>query len=132
MITENQRVFDFRDAIRGTHWEEAGKILTASHRSSRDDYEVCAPEVDQAVQIALSDPDVIGARMVGGGFGGPMLAMVKKGSERRVALRIRVEYERAMIRLHPDPEHRPVGEVQVGLAGASPIIECVEEKLGGS
>jgi len=50
-------------------------VLTASHASMRDDFEISAPEVDLAVATAL-DAGALGARMTGGGFGGSAIALV--------------------------------------------------------
>ena len=50
-------------------------LITASHASLRDDYEVSVPETDTAVEAALS-AGALGARMIGGGFGGSCIAIV--------------------------------------------------------
>jgi galactokinase len=52
-----------------------GALLTASHLSMRDDFEITVPEVDLAVSAAL-DAGALGARMTGGGFGGSVLTLV--------------------------------------------------------
>jgi galactokinase len=61
-----------------------GPLLTASHASMRDDYEITVPEVDTAVETALS-AGAYGARMTGGGFGGCVLALVDATAVERVA-----------------------------------------------
>jgi len=58
--------------------DEIGPLLTASHRSLRDDYEVSCRELDLAVESALG-AGALGARMTGGGFGGSALALVASG-----------------------------------------------------
>ena len=55
---------------------EIGPLLTASHASMRDDYEVTVPELDVAVDAALA-AGALGARMTGGGFGGCVIALVR-------------------------------------------------------
>jgi len=54
---------------------EIGRLLTAAHASLRDDFEVSWPEADAAVEAAVAS-GVAGARMIGGGFGGSVLALV--------------------------------------------------------
>ncbi len=53
-----------------------GELLNDSHRSLRDLYEVSTPPVEQLVETVLSDPGVYGARLMGGGFGGNVLALI--------------------------------------------------------
>ena len=52
-----------------------GALLTQSHASLRDDFEISWPEADVAVEAALA-AGALGARMIGGGFGGSVLAVV--------------------------------------------------------
>jgi galactokinase len=61
-----------------------GALLTASHRSLRDDYEVSSPELDSAVRASL-DAGAFGARMTGGGFGGSAIALVNRTRTEAVA-----------------------------------------------
>ncbi|MCU0446524.1 MAG: galactokinase [Microscillaceae bacterium] len=69
-VSENIRVDDFSQAIESQDFNLAGKILTASHQSLRDDYEVSCPEIDFLVEQALAQNYVLGSRLMGGGFGG--------------------------------------------------------------
>jgi galactokinase len=57
-----------------------GPLLTASHASLRDDFEISWPQADAAVDAALA-AGALGARMVGGGFGGCVIALVPAGGE---------------------------------------------------
>ncbi|OLB64134.1 MAG: galactokinase [Actinobacteria bacterium 13_2_20CM_2_72_6] len=75
VVTENQRVLDTVALLRAGRFAETGPLLTASHASMRDDYEITVPEVDTAVSAAL-DAGAYGARMTGGGFGGCVLALI--------------------------------------------------------
>ncbi|MEV6927703.1 galactokinase [Dactylosporangium sp. NPDC051485] len=75
VVTEDQRVLDTVDALRAGDARAVGPLLTASHASMRDDYEITVPEVDTAVAAALA-AGAHGARMTGGGFGGCVLALV--------------------------------------------------------
>jgi galactokinase len=129
VVTENSRVLSFKEAIRHGEWKKAGALLTASHISSRDNYEVCAPEVDAAVQYGLHLDHVYGARMVGGGFGGPMLELVEQGQAANLALETEAGYNHAMLKMHPDPSHRPIGKIQVGLGGLADATKCIYTDL---
>jgi galactokinase len=75
IVTENQRVLDTVAVLAEHGPREIGGLLTASHVSLRDDFEVSCPELDVAVEAALSS-GALGARMTGGGFGGCAIAVV--------------------------------------------------------
>jgi galactokinase len=75
VVTENVRVLDTVALLRSGRTSEIGPVLTASHASLRDDYEVTVPELDVAVDAALA-AGALGARMTGGGFGGCVIALV--------------------------------------------------------
>jgi galactokinase len=75
VITENQRVLDTVELLRSGRHREIGPLMTASHASLRDDFEVTVPELDVAVTAALS-AGAYGARMTGGGFGGCAIALI--------------------------------------------------------
>jgi galactokinase len=78
VITENGRVDGMVAALRAGDLEEAGRLLDASHASLRDDYAASVPEVERAV-ARLKAAGAAGARMVGGGFGGAVLALLGPG-----------------------------------------------------
>ena len=75
VVTENERVLDTVERLRGGAVAGIGPLLTASHASMRDDYEITVAEVDVAVEAAMA-AGAYGARMTGGGFGGCVLALV--------------------------------------------------------
>ncbi|HZM78101.1 MAG TPA: galactokinase [Candidatus Limnocylindrales bacterium] len=75
VITENQRVLDTVELLKGGQVREIGPLMTASHASLRHDFEVTVPELDTAVDAALA-AGAYGARMTGGGFGGCVLALI--------------------------------------------------------
>ncbi|MCP3015623.1 galactokinase [Nocardiopsis dassonvillei] len=76
VVTENERVLRAVDLLRSGRTREVGPLLTASHASLRDDYEVSVPEVDTAVDALLA-AGALGARITGGGFGGCVVALVE-------------------------------------------------------
>jgi galactokinase len=78
VLTENARVDAMVAALRAGDLPAAGALLDASHASLRDDYEASVPEVERAV-AALREAGAAGARMVGGGFGGSVLALLPPG-----------------------------------------------------
>ncbi|MGA0878720.1 MAG: galactokinase [Ilumatobacteraceae bacterium] len=75
VVSENQRVRDFAAALRSTDYSVAGDLMTTSHWSMARDYETSTPDMDRAVETALGEPGVLGARMTGGGFGGCIVVM---------------------------------------------------------
>lgn len=75
-ITENQRVIAATAAAREGRAADFGALLLASHASLRDDHEVSCPELDALVDLARHTDGVFGARMMGGGFGGCVVALV--------------------------------------------------------
>ncbi len=74
VVTENARVGEAVGLLRAGRLAACGPLLTASHRSLRDEFEVSWPEADVAVDAAL-EAGALGARMIGGGFGGCVLAL---------------------------------------------------------
>ena len=78
VVTENQRVGDAVAALRREDPETLGKLLAASHASLRDEFDVSVPEVEAMVAAATAAPGCRGARLVGAGFGGAVLAVVDR------------------------------------------------------
>jgi galactokinase len=78
VVTDDQRVLHvvalLRSAAAGA-CRDIGALLTEAHASLRDDFEISWPEADAAVEAALA-AGAFGARMIGGGFGGSVLALV--------------------------------------------------------
>ena len=72
--SENARVSSFVEALSRDDWSAVGELLTASHESLRDDFEVSCAELDVVVASALAH-GAIGARMTGGGFGGCVIVL---------------------------------------------------------
>jgi galactokinase len=74
VVSENRRVLDVAGLLCAGQLGEVGPLLTASHVSLRDDFEVSWPEADGAVEAVL-EAGALGARMTGGGFGGSVIAL---------------------------------------------------------
>jgi galactokinase len=79
VLSENERVDAAVAALEAGDLAEVGRLLDASHRSLRDDYEVSVPEVERAVE-ACKEAGALGARIMGGGFGGAVLALFPPGA----------------------------------------------------
>jgi galactokinase len=75
-VTEMKRVLDCVEALNVSDFEKVGQLINQSHISLRDDYTVSCPELDTAVDAALS-AGALGSRMVGGGFGGSAIALIQ-------------------------------------------------------
>jgi len=75
VVSENRRVLSAADLLRAGDQAAVGALLTASHLSLRDQFEVSWPQADAAVEAAI-DAGAAGARMTGGGFGGCVIALV--------------------------------------------------------
>ena len=78
IIEENERVEASKTAIKNKKWEIFGQLLYASHHGLQYLYEVSCNELDFLVEQAKEHPDVFGSRMMGGGFGGCTLNLIKK------------------------------------------------------
>lgn len=76
-VYENRRTIKAVEALKAGNIEEFGRLMTASHNSLRDDYEVTGKELDTLVDSALKQKGVIGSRMTGAGFGGCTVSIVK-------------------------------------------------------
>lgn len=94
IVTENQRVLDTVATLRSEGVRAIGELLTASHASMRDDFEISVPELDLAVAVALS-AGALGARMTGGGFGGSAIALLDAGLVGSATERIRHAFAEA-------------------------------------
>lgn len=83
VVTENQRVDEVVALVRAGRVAEIGPLLDGSHASLRDDYEVSAAELDVVVAAARA-AGALGARMVGGGFGGSAIALIRSADAQPV------------------------------------------------
>jgi len=77
VVTENERVAAAAACMAEGDVETLGQLLLKTHDSLRDDYEVSCPQLDALVALAAEDPACWGGRMVGGGFGGCTLNLVR-------------------------------------------------------
>lgn len=76
IVTETRRALHCAEALHRGDAARVGALMSASHASLRDDYEVSTPALDAVVVAAESAPGCLGARMCGAGFGGTAVALV--------------------------------------------------------
>ena len=76
-VTEIARVLECVTALENKDFAKVGALINQSHLSLRNDYNVSCPELDVAVDASKS-AGALGARMVGGGFGGSAIALIKR------------------------------------------------------
>lgn len=78
VILENDRTLRAARALEQGQIADVGDLLSQSHQSLRDDYEVSCAELDAAVEAAMVVPGVYGTRMTGGGFGGCTITLLEQ------------------------------------------------------
>jgi galactokinase len=92
VVSENARVLEAVDALGQGDLVRLGKLFCASHASMRDDYAISIAAIDTLVEIALAHPEVYGARLTGGGFGGSIVALARAGKGAEAAGAIAESY----------------------------------------
>ena len=85
VVTEDQRVLDTVAALRAGDHQTVGALMSGSHRSMRDDFEISTAELDLAVEVAVG-AGALGARMTGGGFGGSAIALAPAAAVPRLEI----------------------------------------------
>ena len=92
VVTENARVLDMAEALQRGDLETVGQLVSASHKSLRDYYEVSCPELE-AMWAATQRAGCYGSRLVGAGFGGAVLALVSPEEVGPFSRRVAEEYQ---------------------------------------
>ncbi len=100
VVTENERVKKAFQALKRKDLLEFGSLLFASHHSLKEDYEVTGPELD-ALVTSFKNHGAIGARMTGAGFGGCMIALIKKTEVDSILPIMKKEYKKSQ-GIYPD------------------------------
>lgn len=93
VVEEIARVDESKKVLEKGDLDAAGKLLTASHRSSQHLFENSTPEQDSLVDALVATPRVYGARLTGGGFGGAVMAMTDATFGEAQAAQIAAAYE---------------------------------------
>ena len=100
VINENKRLMAACAAMEKGDFEEVGRQIYATHDGLSQEYGVSCAELDFIVNIARDHKEVLGARMMGGGFGGCVIALVKKEG---VASYVADVKERYQVKFDKDP-----------------------------
>lgn len=85
VVSENERVIEAVAALEAGNLDRVGELMTQSHISLRDDYEVSSEALDVMVDLMAGMPGCYGARLTGAGFGGCTVALVEPGNEQAIA-----------------------------------------------
>lgn len=93
IIEENQRVLAMREALENQNINRVGELLFEGHQGMKTQYEITCPEIDFLVAEAQKSKWVIGARMMGGGFGGCTLNLIQKGKSLLFTTQLQVDYQ---------------------------------------
>ncbi len=93
VIAEDARVFQVVRLLEANDIEGAGAVLWAGHAGLRDEYEVSCFELDTLVEIAQQVPGVLGGRMMGGGFGGCTINLVRNEAVAALCQAVEEQYQ---------------------------------------
>ncbi|MCX6166791.1 MAG: galactokinase [Sphingobacteriales bacterium] len=94
VVKEIKRVGEAVQALASNNFEALGKLINATHEGLSADYEVSCDELDFLVAQAQNIPDVLGARMMGGGFGGCTINLLKKSAISKLEDEIQLAYKK--------------------------------------
>lgn len=94
VIEEDDRVLRSVEALKAGDLITFGALMTQSHNSLRDLYEVTGVELDTLVEEALKIDGTIGSRMTGAGFGGCSVSLVREDAVERFIETVGKEYEK--------------------------------------
>ncbi len=95
VVEENHRVEDAFAALKENDINKLGKLMYTTHIGLRDDYEVSCDELDILFDIAYNSDEVVGARMMGGGFGGCTINIVKNEGVDAFIEKAKSEFEKS-------------------------------------
>lgn len=116
VVTENQRVLDMAEAFKVENINAISKLMSDSHQSMRDDFEITVPPIDHLVELV---ENVIGncggVRMTGGGFGGCVVALVPNNQVEVVKSTVTSDYA--------TPEGLPATIYECGPASGVAIVQ---------
>lgn len=92
VVRERERVAQGVLAVALSDWQQFGNLMSESGLSSATDYEISHPVVEELVTLLKQTPGVLGARMMGGGEGGPALALIDRGSIQLIQKTLKTEF----------------------------------------
>lgn len=109
VLDENQRVHQAIAALQQGRLATLGQLLYQSHYGMQYDYEITVPEIDLLVDLTKPYTEILGARMVGGGFGGCTINLIQKDQATTILDEIAQVYE-AETALSPIVYHFNIGD----------------------
>jgi len=124
VVSEVDRVRRGVDAIQVSDWIDFGRLMTESGRSSNENYKISHPMVEALVAEMLAIDGVAGARMMGGGEGGPALTLIHRDAVESVGALL----DHGYFRNHPS--HMSGNRLQVCAFGAGARIESLSQSSG--
>ena len=92
VVKEIQRVLDAAEALTNSDFKKLGKLMSETHVGLSKEYEVSCDEIDFLVDAVQHEKTVLGARMMGGGFGGCSINLVAKGTEDELIEKVAEQY----------------------------------------
>ncbi len=92
IVSENERVLKIGEALKTGQMEMVGRLLNEGHQSQKNHFEITCAETDFLADALNQEAIVLGARQVGGGFGGCILALVKDQGVNEMIERIQHQY----------------------------------------
>lgn len=95
VVSENERVQQMCDALDQNNFKLAGELMYATHEGLSKNYEVSCEELDFLVDESKKHDQILGSRMMGGGFGGCTINLVKKGDETSLIEEMKKAYKKA-------------------------------------
>lgn len=95
VVSENARTEAAARAMEGGDAATLGQLMSESHESMRDDFEISSRELDLMVSIAQAEASCYGARMTGGGFAGCAVALVREADAQGFSERVAAQYREA-------------------------------------
>lgn len=96
VVEEKQRLLTGCEDLKKGDLEALGKKMFQTHDGLSKEYEVSCKELDFLVDAVRNNPDVVGARMMGGGFGGCTINIVKEEAIDALIDRLEEDYEKNM------------------------------------
>ncbi|MDF2516864.1 MAG: galactokinase [Sphingobacterium sp.] len=114
VVRENERVEKSCEALRSGDIAQLGQYIFQSHEGLSQVYEVSCPELDYLVDYVKQFPEVIGARMMGGGFGGCTINIVKEGAVTSILPALEKEYQQKF--------DKELSVIQVEIANGTRIL----------
>lgn len=96
VVRENVRVLAGCDDLRRGDFKTFGKRMYESHQGLRNEYEVSSPELDSLVDIASRTEGVLGARMMGAGFGGCTINLVEASRLQEFSIAVQQQYQQRL------------------------------------